>query len=229
MAIFAGIWPDEDGNPFDPNAFNPDTWDGGGSAAVRRRATRPHPNRDEFVRSIRSAADHWRNFLTTADRDGWTYEGSLGTTKRGSTARTPVNGFIQYNAFDSITHYYEPPSNVHGPTEAEPGFYWGTIVDIFPVTQEVTYRALAVAGLNAFAYARLAVFQINPRDFLFDKPWKATRCIDIVAPPDFDPALIIRTVKLRWFLIAGEGCRLLFRGRVASRWGFHDDDSQVVD
>lgn len=226
MALFAGIWPDQDGNPFDPDAQVSQEWEGGGAAAVRRRGTRPHPNRDQFVRSIRSAADHWRNTLTTADRAGWTYEGSLGTTKRGSIDRTPVNGFIQYNAYDGITHYYQPPSLVGGPTEAEPGFHWASIVWVWTARQEVSYRALAVAGLNAFAHARLAVFQINPRDFLFDKPWKATRCIDIVAPPDFDPALIERTVKLRWFLIPGEGCRLLFRGRVASRWGFHDDDSK---
>lgn len=228
MAIFAGIWPDPAGDAFDPDAFNPDTWAGGGSAAVRRRRTRPHPGRAEFVAAIRASADHWRNNIDPAGQAGWDFEGSLGTTKRGSTGRTPVNGFIQYNAFDHITHYYDPPSRVEGPTEAEPGFHWTAIVQIWTADQTVTYHGMAVAGLHLFDHARLAVFQIDPSAVLFANPWKATRMIDLVGPADFLPAHFTRTAALRWHIIAGDKVRLFFRGRVASRWGYTDDDTDTA-
>ena len=228
MALFMGSWQDGDGVPFDGDAYNPDTWDGGGSAAVRRRRIRPHSGQADFVRAIRSAADHWHHTIDTAARSGWDYEGSLGTTRRGSTNRTPVNGFIQYNAFDAITHYYDPPSNVHSPTEAEPGFHWTSIIDVRSNDQTVGYHGLAVAGLSGFAYARLAVFQIEPNAVLRANPWKATRLIDLLKADDFDPCLFERTAPLAWHVIPGDKVRLFFRGRVASRWGYTDDDTDTA-
>lgn len=225
MAIFAGAFTDDDGNPWDPNAKVLQTWPGGGSFAVRRRRICPHPAHGPFIAAARYMADRWRNELTQQNRDDWTAEGATGAGRRGDLQVHPLNGYIMLNAFDLVQLYADPPSWVMPPATYAENFLTAAVTSIDLPNQTVTFTVTMDALLPFRDETRLVTYQINPRACRHANPWRATRLIDIVAPPGIPPPPYVATVPLRWPVAAGDLFRLYWRGRVGHLWKFEADDT----
>lgn len=225
MAIFAGNWHDASGVPFDPDANVLQTWTGGGMAAGRRRAVRPHSAHAPFVQAVRASAERWHNDLTTQDRTDWTVQGLTGAGRRGDLARDPVNGFIMLNAYDLIQLYALPPSTVTYPAAIARTWSTATADSVDVPNQTVTFTVDSDDPIHLYAHARLATFQIHPAAVRHANPWRATRLIDLAVAADFDPLPYVATVDLRWPVASGDLVRLYWRGRVGSFWKFQHDDA----
>lgn len=228
MAIFSGNWLDPEGVPFDVQAKVPDTWVGGGSAAVRRHGTRPHPSHAPFARAAQLAARRWHQLIPSGDQDAWTTQGLVGASERSTLDRTPVPGYIMYNAFDFVQLYHAPPSYVVETAAVSENFLTAVINEADFLTQTVTFTVTADALLHIRPNARLATYQVNPRKAHGANPWRATRLIDFAYPAAFDPPTYQTTVPLMWQAAPGDTVRLYFRGRVLSWWKFEADDTIIV-
>lgn len=225
MAIFAGDWKDADRVPFDPNAKVPHTWPGGGSAAVRRHRIRPHPMHSFFRATARRLRDRWHNKISEGNQAAWAAQGATGAPKRGTTDRTPVNGYIMYSAFDWAQLWYRPPSVVQETALIDENFLTAAINSVNLVDQEVTFTVTADPHLHWYPNFRLLTYQLHPHYPLVPNPWRATKLIHWATNQDFDPPSFQATAKLLWTVTHPAYVHLYWRGRGLSHWKFHATDS----
>ena len=225
MAIFAGTWVDDNAHPWDPDAKVLQTWPGGGSVSVTRRALVNHPARAPFIAATRYIADRWHNVLTQPNRDSWDTDAIDGPSRRGSLDRTPCNGYIALNAFDFIQLYADPPSYVLPALTYAENFTTAAVTAVDVPNQTVTFSVDMHPLLPFRDYTRLATYQIHPERILHANPWKHTRLIDFTAPPIVPDPPYVATVPLAWPVAPGDTIRLYWRGRVGSWWKYHADDT----
>ena len=228
MAIFSGSWLDASGDPFDPEAKVLQTWTGGGMAAVRRHAIRPHPERERFIATGNLSRDTWQNVLSSANRSAWATAGITGSTRRGSVLRDPVNGYLAWSCLTWVDLYTNGATSRTSPATEFLTYLTATIVSVNPATQQLTYEYTWTGETIEDLNASVAVYQVNPLYQWSDAPIRQTRLLDLFELPPAPPFTITRTADLRWPLAVGDLARVYFRGRAPDYYQFETLQARVV-